>query len=269
MINEYPQVEFIKSNGIRGFSENNNLALRQVKTPYVFVVNDDTEVTPNSIDKLLASFKDLESNVAVVSPLLKYPKGDIQFCGRPKHTIFTYIKSSFGLWDEKKITSVFINKEGLFKTYNISGAAFKIRTEVFKEMGWFDERYFFCPEDIALSTKLNEKGYSCYVNTESVVIHYEGNSGMKNLSPLIMATQPAGKKGSAIFFARGSSIKESCVSTLIFIVSFLQYMKSFFSNYTTEQRRIRRGTSLNVMKSIFTRQTPKEIFVKYYNVNKK
>ena len=41
---DFPWVTFIESNEIRGFSENNNLALRDAKGEYCFVVNDDTEM---------------------------------------------------------------------------------------------------------------------------------------------------------------------------------------------------------------------------------
>lgn len=34
-----------------------------------------------------------------------------------------------------------------------------IKTDIFRQMGFFDEYYFFCPEDIALSTALNRRGY--------------------------------------------------------------------------------------------------------------
>jgi len=38
---DFPWVTFIESNEIRGFSENNNLALRQAKGRYCFVLNDE------------------------------------------------------------------------------------------------------------------------------------------------------------------------------------------------------------------------------------
>ena len=47
---DFPWVEFVESNEIRGFSENNNLALRQAKGKYCFVVNDDTEMKMPVID---------------------------------------------------------------------------------------------------------------------------------------------------------------------------------------------------------------------------
>ena len=46
---DFPWVDFIESNEIRGFSENNNLALKQAKGRYCFVLNDDTELPEGGI----------------------------------------------------------------------------------------------------------------------------------------------------------------------------------------------------------------------------
>ena len=51
---EYPWVKVIESDEIRGFSENNNLALRQVTGEYTFIVNDDTYIDSPVIDNLVA-----------------------------------------------------------------------------------------------------------------------------------------------------------------------------------------------------------------------
>ena len=50
---EYPWVKVIISNEIRGFSANNNLALRQAQGRYCFVLNDDTYMTMPVIDMLV------------------------------------------------------------------------------------------------------------------------------------------------------------------------------------------------------------------------
>ena len=39
---DFPWVTFLESNEIRGFSENNNLALKQASGRFCFILNDDT-----------------------------------------------------------------------------------------------------------------------------------------------------------------------------------------------------------------------------------
>ena len=150
---DFPWVNFVESNEIRGFSENNNLALRQAQGKYCFVVNDDTEMKMPVIDELVKTIESLPDNVAIVSPVLTYPDGSVQVCGRPYQDWKTNIRNDLGLGN-KKMVEKYCNKEGIFQTYNIIGAGFLIKTDVFRKVGWFDERFFFCPEDIALSDGL-------------------------------------------------------------------------------------------------------------------
>lgn len=56
---DFPWVKFIENNEIRGFSENNNLALRQAKGKYCFVQNDDTELTQRDDGCCNAKEKDI------------------------------------------------------------------------------------------------------------------------------------------------------------------------------------------------------------------
>ena len=53
---DYPEAHVVVSDGLRGFSEHNNLALRQVQGRYCFVVNDDTYFSTPVIDRLVADF---------------------------------------------------------------------------------------------------------------------------------------------------------------------------------------------------------------------
>ena len=147
---DYPWVIWIESNEIRGFSENNNLALRQASGRYCFVVNDDTEIRMPIIDRLASDFDKVDEHVAVFSPVVCKPDGSIQYSGRNKFTLWRCIKLYFNCWSDA--VGPYTHGKGLFQSYNIVGASFMIRTDIFRQMGWFDEYYFFCPEDIALSS---------------------------------------------------------------------------------------------------------------------
>lgn len=263
---DFPWVTFIESNEIRGFSENNNLALRQAKGKYCFVVNDDTEMKMPTIDKLVAAFNRCPDNTAIVSPCILNFKNEISVCGRPPITLKRFILKIFHLWNESK-DKRFVNKPGLFKTYNILGAAFMIRTNVFREMGWFDEYYFFCPEDIALSTKLNINGYSCYVDADISICHYEGMSG-KSLSLVQTATRPAAILGRIAFFSKGNRQISLILRTLLVISSSLRFVyhlgKSFLEQRPNADSVLSKG-DVNCIYACFTNKTPKEIFQLFYN----
>ncbi len=262
---DFPWVTFIVSDEIRGFSENNNLALKQAKGSYCFVLNDDTEIKMPVIDSLFETIESLPQEVAAISPRSVFGDGMQQSCGRPKHTIWTYILGSLKIWNEQKSPSPYVNQQGVFQTYDLWGAFFLIKTEVFRQMGWFDERYFFSPEDIALSRKLNRAGYHCYVDSKMTIIHYEGMTG-KGTSPLQLATKPASFKGNIIYYSDESSWRYLFVSLLFFLLelfSFVFHLLKSISGSAKERNRILCRCDINCMSICFSDLTPKQIFLKY------
>lgn len=263
---DFPWVTFLESNEIRGFSENNNVALRQAKGKYCFVVNDDTIMEEDVIGKLIRSFDVIVDPVAaVISPVLLNSDHSVQVCGRPPFRAKEYVMSILHLWSERKDGGRYIDKEGIFKSYNIIGAAFLIKTEIFKKFDFFDEYYYFCPEDIALSTLLNKFGYHCYVNSDAKIIHYGGSSGNRNVSKVKMATMPAGEKGSLRFFADGNILIYFLLGIFIILVSLIKciYYK-IRSRHSMDSYYIIYKANRNIVCSLLSSMTPKEIFIKYY-----
>ncbi len=267
---DFPWVTFIESNEIRGFSENNNLALRQAKGKYCFVVNDDTILLQGTIDYLVDAFDSSSDNVAIISPLILDRNKKIAVCGRPPMNWYTYLLSflRIRLKKDRKWT----NGSGLFRSYNILGAAFMIKTEIFKNVGWFDEYYFFSPEDIALSTKLNKIGYECWVETKSKIIHLEGMTGGQSISIIKTATLPAGRKGLLHFYSEGKWYLYIVVWIIIFLSLNLEILYHFVKSIGLKKPNVYSVLSLaerNSLKMIFSKKTPKQIFIYYYKLIKK
>lgn len=262
---DYPWVILIESNEIRGFSENNNLALRQVNGEYCFIVNDDTEIKMPVIDSLFHSFRYCPDNTAIVSPVILNHRGDIAFCGRPPITRKHFILRTFHLWNESK-SSKYSNKKGLFRSYNILGAAFMIKTDIFKKIGFFDEYYFFCPEDIALSTALNKNGYFCYVNADVSIIHYEGMSN-KSISYIQTATMPASRQGGIRFYSGDNLFVEFVLRFITFIGLLLNFIVHRIKGLSAPRPNSYYVLSVgdwNTLINSFSRKTPKQLFKKYY-----
>lgn len=213
----YPDVTIIESNEIRGFSENNNLALRQITTPYVFIQNDDTEYKEPVLDKLLMSLKSTPE-ATIMSPVLWRGDGSLQYCGRGRFTLTDFVLKNIGI--QRKEDTRYINKKGIFQSYNVSGAAFLISTEEFRKIGFFDEKYFFCPEDIAVGETLNRQGKRCYVDADANIIHYEGVSSKKG--KLFYATTSTAYLGNYYFY--GTSSIRRCIVSLVYRYKYLQHL---------------------------------------------
>ncbi|WP_167604640.1 glycosyltransferase [Maribellus sediminis] len=251
---DYPWITIIESNEIRGFSENNNLALRQAKGEFCFVLNDDTLFEMPVADKLVDSFE-FQKEASIFSPTILNEDNSIQHCGRPPIKTFDFVKHIFNLKKYENIISKYNNQTGIFQTYNISGSAFLIKTEVLRKLNYFDERYFFCPEDIALSTKANLQGYKCYVNEEVKLKHLHGKTSKK----IEAATLPASRKGTVIFYSADYGVNKKLLEIIIFLESLIK-----IPVYIIFWNKIKLTAYRHVMFSIFSSSTPKEIFIRYY-----
>lgn len=266
---DFSWVTIIESNEIRGFSENNNLALRQAKGKYCFVVNDDTLLMENCIDILVESFNKVSENVAIVSPLILDKNLNVSVNGRPPMNWFTYLLS-FAKFRVKKYDKL-CNGSGLYQSYNILGAAFMIKTDIFREFGWFDEYYFFSPEDIALSTKLNKQGFECWVDTNAKIIHLEGMTG-QSVSKIKTATLPAGRLGLLHFYSKN---KWYLYIVTWFIIVFSLCLEIVYHSIKSSRSAkpnaysILASAEINALKAMFMTKNPKQIFIHYYNLIKK
>lgn len=262
---DFPWVTFIESNEIRGFSENNNLALRQAQGRYCFVLNDDTEFDGHVIDSLVADMERLPKSAAIVSPKLLNADGTLQLCGRPPYPSRYYALQQWHLHSEPIDDTV--GKTALFdqvyRTTNITGAAFLIKREIFEELGWFDEIYFFTPEDIALSTLAWERSYTAWVDAAVTVTHKWKTTASK----ISTAVRPAAVKGSLLFFGRKSKAKYIALSLTVWCAEFSKRVKAYFRyrKSPTEENLTKLQTFRNISSEIFSGRTPKEIFIKYYN----
>ncbi len=251
---DFPWVRWIVSDGTRGFSENNNLALREARGQYCFVVNDDTLMQMPVIDRLVEDFARLPEDAAAVSPCIRFPDGRVQTCGRGPWTPWRYARHYLHLVDETRPTR-WTMQEGLFRTYTLNGACFLIRTDVFREAGWFDERFFFTPEDIALGDLLNRRGRSVWTDADVSITHVAGGS----VSALEAAIKPARVRGSLLFYGEPLLLK-------LFICCFeaLRVCKYAFLPRTPRNTLMRR-TAVNVLHTVFSGLSPKEIFIRFAN----
>lgn len=258
---DWPEAKVVESRELRGFSENNNLALRQVTGEYCFIVNDDTLMSMPVIDRLVADFDRLPADAAIVSPKIVFPDGRVQTNGRAPWTAWRYVKHYLHLVDET-VPSAWSMKEGLFRTWTVNGACFLIKTAVFREAGWFDETYTFTPEDIALGHQVNGMGYSVWSDADVSITHLAGGT----VSRLEAAIKPTRVRGALQFYSGGNPVKYALLGGFVWCVEALRRLKYLFADKSDPSSRaaIMDATARNVMRSVFTRRSSKEVFTRLY-----
>jgi GT2 family glycosyltransferase len=204
----------------------------------------------------------LYPDAAVFSPKIINSNGT-EIIGRPPLPLISFLLVSFFRIEylPKKYLK-YINKEGVFMSYNITGCCFMINNELFRSLGFFDERFFFCPEDIALSTKLNNLGYKCYVDSSIIIYHNHAET----LKKTMLATFPAMYKGTLIYYANGNIFKYTIIGILLIInFSFSILLLTFSFNLDPDLRERKRQKYINAITTIMSNKSPKEIFISFYN----
>ena len=252
----YPWVTVIPSSELRGFAENNNLALREARGRDCFIFNDDTLMTAPVIDPLLADMESLSPTVAAIQPCIRFADGRIQTCGRAPWTLGRYLKHYLHRVDET-VPGRWSCKEGLFQSWTLNGACFLARTERFREAGWFDERYFFTPEDIALGHRFNEMGYTVWADAGVCITHLAGGTVSRS-EPVI---KPVRVRGAMLFYGT-SAMRRAVLRAFIGAYEGLRVLKYRFADRSDPQGRnaLMYRTAVNVLRTLRTKESPKDIY---------
>ena len=175
---EFPQLNYIKNTTNLGFSGGNNGAIKQALKQdfdYVLLLNSDTEVTPNFLDHLVNRME-ADQTLAAVQPLiLNYGKRDtIWNAGGTLNTFFGWTMT-------RKKGNVYTKDLSIDKfTDWISGCSILVKTDVIKEVGLLDVRFFAYFEDVDWSIRMKAKDYQLGLEPKSMIYHHESGSSKKN-----------------------------------------------------------------------------------------
>ena len=172
----HPTVGLIinKENG--GFAKGYNDALKRVESKYFLLLNSDIEVTENWLIPLLDVMKD--KTVAGCQPkVLSYSnKNTFEHAGASGG----YLDRNYYPFCRGRILDIFEEDKGQYngktEIFWATGASLLIRSDVFKEVGGFDEAFFAHMEEIDLCWSIKKKGYKFMVEPSSIIYHVGGGT---------------------------------------------------------------------------------------------
>lgn len=165
-------VKFIQNRDNLGYAGGNNVGIKKAiedQMDYILVLNPDTQITLTTISKMVSCIE--KANVGIVGPKI-YFEGTkkIWFAGG-KFDKQNVLGSHIGV-DESDLGQY----DQLRKVDFITGAAIMIKTQVFKDIGLFDERYFLYLEDVDFCYRAKLKGYPSYYQPSALVYHQNAKS---------------------------------------------------------------------------------------------
>jgi GT2 family glycosyltransferase len=176
-----PQLEYIFNGRNLGYGAGHNLAIQKAigKSKYHLVLNPDVEFRPEILDSLF-EFMELNKEAGLVMPKVFYKNGQIQYLCKKLPSpsdlfLRRFLPGRLQSFFKKYLEEYELkhkNYNSIMEVPNLSGCFMFIRTEVFSNVGMFDERYFLYLEDTDLCRRINEDYRTVYFPKVSIVHGY-------------------------------------------------------------------------------------------------
>ena len=184
MRQRFPNVKLIENKENSGFPKGNNIGVAQAKGEYICILNPDTVVAEDTFAKVLA-FAERQKNLGIIG--CKLIDGTGNFLPESKRgvpTPFVAFTKIFGLYIFSnyfgKYYAQHLQEKETGKVDILVGAFMVMKRKLYLEVGGFDENCFMYSDDIDLSYMVLQKGKANYYFHETTVIHYKGESTIKD-----------------------------------------------------------------------------------------
>jgi len=186
---KYPQVRLIALEENIGFARANNLAAQQASGEYLLLLNPDTVVINNAIEKLLA-FAQGNKQAGICGGRTIFSDSSLNptscfgqmtpwslFCRAIGLTAvfenFTMFNPEcFGSWQYDSVRKVDI----------VTGCFMLIKASLWEELGGFDPIFFMYGEEVDFCLRAKKLGYSPMFTPEAEIIHHGGASEFDQVS---------------------------------------------------------------------------------------
>jgi len=166
-----PRLRIVELGYNYGFSKGNNLGIKSANGKYVIVLNNDTEVKPNFVSKLV-SVAESDNNIASVSCKIMHYDGSVWFGQYFTNggLIVPFFTQGF--------STQYLNRIYNQSSQNLanSGCAVLYKKDVIDRIEGFDEDFWTDWEDYDLGFRTNLAGFKSVYTPEFLVVHLGGGS---------------------------------------------------------------------------------------------
>ncbi|NWJ51533.1 MAG: glycosyltransferase family 2 protein [Bacteroidetes bacterium] len=200
----FPSVYLIANNENLGFSKASNQAIKLSHGEYILILNPDTLIEEDALHKAI-SFMDKQSDAGGLG--VKMINGQGKFLPESKRGLptpwaaFCKMSNLSKLFPHSRIFNQyqlgFLPENEINKVDVLAGAFMMLKKTILDTIGYLDEDFFMYGEDIDLSYRITQAGFSNYYFPSSRIIHYKGESTRKNSFNYIKMFY-----GSMLIFAR-------------------------------------------------------------------
>ena len=167
----FPGIGFLQTGKNLGYAGGNNRWIehaRESDIEYVLILNIDTVLDLEAVNKLVSTAEEGDGKVGGVVPKLLYHDEPqrIWYAGGAFSALH-----GLGLhWCQGDLDQPNA-KESVREVTFMTGACCLISVAALRELGGFDENFFAYVEDADLSLRMNKAGYQMYYQPEARVLH--------------------------------------------------------------------------------------------------
>ena len=165
----YLKISFIRNNSNLYFTIANNKAMKVAKGEYICLLNNDTVVMADFVEKMITFLED-HPDAYMISPKIKvYREKDyLWYAGAEVDLRKLDIVRIRGLWESDPKNEKY-NKPSI--TGYIAGAAVFVRREILDKVGLLDEILFMYHDDPDWSLRAKKMGYNIYYVPTTTIYH--------------------------------------------------------------------------------------------------
>jgi N-acetylglucosaminyl-diphospho-decaprenol L-rhamnosyltransferase len=174
----YPWVRVDVRDRRRGFSDNNNFAIRKSSAPFVLILNPDTEIRPGALSALVR-FMGRTPDAGIAGAKLLFPDGSVQPSCRRFPTVSSVLARRTPLRAFMRDSSA--NARHLMLDHAserpvevdwLLGACLFVRRSAMDQVGLLDEGFFLYVEDIDWCLRMHKAGWKVYWAPDAEIVHH-------------------------------------------------------------------------------------------------
>ena len=194
------RIKYIFNNSNKGFGAGHNIVLQKLieeneKSEFHLMINADVFFEENTIEKIIAYMRK-NSDIGQIGPKIYESNGEINRSCRllptPLNLIFRRffpVKSIVEKMDYSYEMKWYDYKSTI-EVPILSGCFIFIRTDILKDIGVFDERYFMYMEDYDLCRRIGKK-YKVVFYPKVNIVHEHGKASYKSRKMMIIHIKSA------------------------------------------------------------------------------
>lgn len=178
----YPQVRIVENGANLGFAKGNNAGIHAACGEYVLILNPDTIIHGDSLDKLVA-FADQNPKAGAFGCRVLNRDGSDQGPARPLPSVQAYLVAAlglrfFGCFSKAFSSDKYLNWDGRTEREIgfQSGCCVLFRAGLLNELNGFDERFFYHFEEADLCCRVWKAGWQILFCPDAEITHLGGQS---------------------------------------------------------------------------------------------